>query len=99
MLVLVAVTDPVVVGVPLRVVEPLDDLVKDAEAEVVFDGAIERDTVGDAVAVFDPCPDRVGDGLEELVFELVVVPVVVFDLRGVEDPMGDPVLVLELVVV
>ena len=54
MLVLVAVTDPVLVRVTLIVVDPLDDRVKDADAEVVFDGAIERETVGDAVVVFDP---------------------------------------------
>ena len=50
---MVAVTDPVVVGVTLRVVDPFADLVKDAEAEVVLDGAIERETVGVAVVVFE----------------------------------------------
>jgi len=53
-LVLVAVTEPVLVRVTLWVLDPLDDLVNEAEAEVVFDGAIERETVGDAVAVFEP---------------------------------------------
>lgn len=51
---MVVVTEPVLVRVTLRVVELLDDLVKEAEEDVVFDGAIERETVGDAVVVFDP---------------------------------------------
>lgn len=96
---MVEVTEPVAVGVTLTVCDPLDDRVKDADAEVVFDGAIERVRVGDAVCVFDPRPDFVVDGLDELVLEFVVVAVVVFDLRGVEDPIEDPVLVLELMVV
>jgi hypothetical protein len=53
-LVLLTVIEPVLVRVLRIVSEPLDDLVNDAEAEVVFDGAIERDTVGDAVTVLDP---------------------------------------------
>ena len=51
---MVAVTDPVLVRVTLIVMDPLEDLVNDAEEDVVFDGAIERETVGDAVVVFDP---------------------------------------------
>jgi gamma-glutamyl phosphate reductase len=98
-LVLVEVTEPVVVRVFLKLSDPLDERVKDADEEVVLDGAIERVRVGDAVCVFEPRPDFVVDGLDELVLEFVVVAVVVFVLRGVEDPMEDPVLVLELVVV